>query len=64
MAALIEAKHFVYRLEGGRNCDSCGDRVEKWHDALIQRGPLLLHVNVCCFCMQMSELDHNDDDEG
>jgi hypothetical protein len=61
MGPLITAKQLMERMEGnGRVCDGCGDRVEQWHDSLIQRGPLLLLANVCCFCMSMSELEHPD----
>lgn len=61
MSPVIQAKQLMEKIEAnGRICDGCGDRVDKWHDSLIQRGPLLLLANVCCFCMYMSEMDHPD----
>lgn len=63
MSPLITTKQLMERLEEGKVCDSCGDRVEKWHDSLIQRGPLLLMANVCCFCMTMSEMEHPEHDQ-
>lgn len=60
MTPLIKTKQIIEKLAAnGRVCDSCGDRVDKWHDSLIQRGPLLLLATVCCFCMQMSEFEHD-----
>jgi hypothetical protein len=57
---LVKAKRALDRSTGGRICDSCGDRTNEYHPALMQRGPLLLDISVCRFCMAMSELDEAD----
>ena len=55
MQPLIAAQRLMQRMQGGGLlCDGCGGTYPRGHDGLINRGPLLLGVNLCCTCLELN----------